>query len=124
LAHLNHKNFAMDKKTMIRFLKEKRRGSYTLLVAMYADLFPSMSISMALTVIKEDLEKESGANLELHYFSLARAISRFKKKARIKPVAEAKQTWDFKDANEIRDGQSSPGRFKVNAYKVKQGQDV
>lgn len=114
----------MERKTIIRFLKDKRRGSYTLLVAMYADLFPSMSVSMALTVIKEDLEKESGSTIELHYFSLARAILRFKKKAGIRPGAELKQKREFKDANEIKDGQPRPGTFKVDANKIKQGQDV
>jgi hypothetical protein len=123
-GHLNLRGFDMERKTIIRFLNEKTRGSYTLLVAMYADLFASMSIKMALTVIKEDLEKESGASVELHYFSLARAISRFKKKAGIKPGADTKQKWSFKDANEIKESQSSPGRFKISANKIKQGQDV
>ena len=114
----------MEKKTIIRFLNEKRRGSYTLLVAMYADLFPSMSISMALTVIKEDLEKESSASVELNYFSLARAVARLKKKGGMKSEAETKKKWEFKDANEIKNRQLSPGMFTANVNKAKQSQDV
>ncbi len=60
----------MEKKTIIRFLNEKKRGAYTLLVEMYADVVTEMPITLALTVIKEDLEKETGAPAELHYFSL------------------------------------------------------
>jgi hypothetical protein len=116
--------YLMEKKHVIRFLNEKRRGCYTMLVAMYADLFPSMSIRMALTVIKEDLEKEPGTSVELHYFSLARAISRFKKKGGMKPGAETEKKWEFKDANEIKNRQLSPGMFTANANKVKQSQDV
>jgi hypothetical protein len=100
----------MEKKRIVKFLNEKRRGAYTLLVAMYADLFPSMSIRMALTVIKEDLEKETGESVELHYFSLARAVSRFKKKAGM-PEAGTTQNWNFKNSNEIKQGQSKAGQF-------------
>lgn len=105
----------MNKKHIIRFLKERKRGSYTLLVRMYADLVSSMSIRMALDLIKEDLWKESGESVELHYFSLARAISRFKKKSGVPPASKV----EFLDAHQIKEGQSSIGRFKVPATKVK-----
>ena len=84
-----------------------------MLVEMYADVVTKMPITMALTVIKEDLEKESGASVELHYFSLARAIARLKKSATNKSRALATRKQEFKDAYEIGDSQLGPGKFKV-----------
>jgi len=45
----------MEKKHVVRFLQEKRRGSYTLLVKMYAEEIAAMSVKMALELIREDL---------------------------------------------------------------------
>jgi hypothetical protein len=104
----------MDKETICRFLKERRRGSYSLLVELYADVVPSMAITLALTVIKEDLERASGSKVELHYFSLAKAISRFKKKTGKKATTSTPQKWNFRDANESKDSQTSPGKFKLS----------
>ena len=102
----------MEKKHIIRFLKEGKRGAYTLLVKMYADAVASMSVTMAMELIREDLEKESGASVELHYFSLVKAFSRFKKKEGKRSGEGTDRIWDFKDANEIKDGQLSSGKFK------------
>ena len=107
----------MEKKTIIRFLNEKKRGAYTLLVEMYADVVTEMPITLALTVIKEDLEKETAAPVELHYFSLVKAISRLKKKATKKSGALTTRKREFKDSNEIENSQLGTGRFKY-------GQDV
>jgi hypothetical protein len=104
----------MEKKIIIRFLKEKRRGAYTLLVEMYADVIVSMGTKMALELIREDLEMDSGASVELQYFSLARAIGRFKKKATTKPGVAATRKWEFRDTNEIKESQLSPGKFKIS----------
>jgi hypothetical protein len=109
----------MEKKTIARFLNEKRRGAYTLLVEMYTRVVTEMPITLALTEIKEDLEKASGTNVELHYFSLARAISRFKKNAHTKPGALTTRKREFKDAHELEEGQLSPGKFKYIETKVK-----
>jgi 3-oxoacyl-[acyl-carrier-protein] synthase III len=103
----------MEKKHIIRFLNEKKRGAYTLMVEMYANVISSMAVTMALELIKEDLEKDSGEAVELHYFSLARAINRFKKKTNTKLEAATEREWKFRDAHEIKEGQSSPGKFKV-----------
>lgn len=103
----------IEKKHIIRFLKERKRGSYTLLVKMYADEVMSMSIKMALELIKEDLEMESKETVDLHYFSLARAISRFKKKAADQSTTGTSRKWEFKDASEIKEGQLGPGKFKL-----------
>ena len=88
-----------------------------MLVEMYADVVAEMTRTMALTVIKEDLEKESGAPLKLHYFSLVKAISRLKKRATKKSGALATRKREFKDSNEIESSQLGTGRFKY-------GQDV
>ena len=83
-----------------------------MLVNVYADIVTSMPATMALELIQEDLAKESGAELKLEYFSLARAISRFKKKSLTNPGAVDK--WNFRNANEIKEkGQLSPGKFKI-----------
>lgn len=103
----------MEKKTIIRFLNEKKRGAYTLLVEMYADVVTEMPITLALTVIKEDLEKETGAPAELHYFSLAKAIARLKNRATTKSGVLTTRKREFKDVHEIEDSQLGPGKFKI-----------
>ena len=97
----------MDKKLIIRFLKEKRRGAYNLLVDFYAPQIFSLSKTMALTIIEEDLEKECDSPIKLSYFSLARAMSRYKKK-HPKLSMGVKPASAFKDAHELKEGQSSP----------------
>lgn len=98
----------MEKKLIIRFLNEKRRGAYRLLVEQYASQIFSLSKTMALIIIEEDLGKECGSPIKLSYFSLARAMSSYQKKnselsrGAVKPVSE------FKDANELKEGQSRP----------------
>ena len=103
----------MEKKHVIRFLKERRRGAYTLLVKMYAEEVTSMSVKMVLDYIKEDLEKEPGTSVQLRYFSLARAVARFKKGVTGKLGALTTRKLEFKDAHETEDGQLAPGKFKV-----------
>jgi hypothetical protein len=102
----------MEKKHIIKFLKKKKRGVYGLLVEMYSDVITYMAITMALDIIREDLEKE-GATVKLNYFSLAQAVSKFKKKAVSKPQTVMPRR-EFKDANELMDNQSAPGKFKID----------
>ena len=104
----------MEKKHVIRFLKERRRGAYTLLVNMYAEEVMSMSVKMVLDFIKEDLEKEPGTSVQLRYFSLARAVARFKKSAITRHGGLTTRKREFKDAHEIEDSQLRPGEFKVS----------
>lgn len=47
----------MKKKHVLAFLKSRKRGVYTMLAEMYADVVTSMAITMAIEVIKEDLER-------------------------------------------------------------------
>ena len=100
----------MEKKHIIRFLNAKKRGIYTLLVEMYADVITSMAITMALEIIREDLEKEAREKVQLNYFSLAQAAAKFKKKAKAKPES---RKMEFKDAYEQSDKQNSPGKFTL-----------
>lgn len=101
----------MEKKHIIRFLKERKRGVYTLMVEMYSDVATSMAVTMALEIIKEDLEKETGAIVELNYFSLAQAISKYKKE---KAILKTEKKWSFRDAHEIKENQLAPGKFKIS----------
>jgi hypothetical protein len=101
----------MEKMHIIKFLKLGKRGVYTLIVELYADVITSMAITMALEVIAEDLQKESGEKVELNYFSLAQAVAKFKKKIESDPGIK-KGTNRFKDANELEEKQTKPGGFK------------
>jgi hypothetical protein len=107
----------MEKKLIIRFLKEKRRGAYNLLVEFYASRIFSLSKTMALTIIEEDLENECDPPLKLSYFSLARAMTRYKKKRPKLSLGAAKQASVFKDAHELKEGQSNPIMFNLPSKK-------
>ena len=101
----------MEKKHIIKFLKLRKRGVYTLMVELYSDVITSMAVTMALEVIAEDLEKESGEKVDLNYFSLAQAVAKFKKKIEAKP-GDKKRPHHFPDAHEATDKQIKPGGFK------------
>ena len=101
----------MEKKQIVKFLKAKKRGVYTLLVEMYSDVISSMATTMALDIIRGDLENESGEKVELNYFSLAQAVAKFKKKAKAKTKMRKPE---FKDAHELSDMQRRPGTFTLN----------
>jgi hypothetical protein len=102
----------MEKKHIVKFLKAKKRGVYALIVDLYADVVSSMAITMAIDIIREDLEKEAGQKVELNYFSLAQAVAR-QKKLHGEKKRDGLKKWEFKDANEIKD-QSAPGKFKLD----------
>lgn len=113
----------MEKKHIIKFLKLRKRGVYTLIVELYADVITSMAVTMALEVIAEDLEKESSEKVELNYFSLAQAVAKFKKKVQTKPGTKRRP--EFKDAHELIEKQLPPGNFTLeqqNSAKVNQDQ--
>jgi hypothetical protein len=109
----------MEKKHIIRFLRDGKRGAYTWLVEMYGELVTSMSVTMAMEIIKEDLDKDSETPVELRYFSLAKAVARFKKKTGKNSKSDAGRKYEFKDANEIKNGQSNAGSFKLEESKSK-----
>ena len=100
----------MEKQHIIKFLKAKKRGVYTLLVEVYADVLTSMAITMALEIIQQDLEKESGVKVEINYFSLAQAVAKFKKKAKEKLGS---RKLEFKDVHEQSHKQKPAGTFTL-----------
>jgi hypothetical protein len=102
----------MDKRHIVKFLKDKKRGVYTLIVNTYSDTIMSVGKTMALEVIREDLENETGEKVVLNYFSLAQAISKYKETGH-KPENE-KRKWEFKDTSELKDDQIKPGKFKLD----------
>lgn len=106
----------MNKKYIIRFLKEGQRGAYTLLVEMYSEIITCVGPAMSLQIIRDDLQKESEEELVLNYSSLAHAIKKYKRKAETKSnvPSEAKmEKWEFLDAHEISEKHLTPGRFKL-----------
>jgi hypothetical protein len=102
----------MEKKHIIKFLNGKKRGVYPLLVEMYATVVTTMATTMALEIIKEDLEMDSGEKVELNYFSLAQAVAKYKKKIKAKP--EGKRKPEFKDAHELSEKQLPAGRIYIS----------
>lgn len=103
----------MEKKLIIRFLKAKRRGAYNLLVECYASQIFLLSKAMAVTVIEEDLASQCGSPITLNYFSLARAMTRYKKKHPTPSTSPTKPASMFKDAHELKEGQISPITFNL-----------
>ena len=103
----------MDKQLIVKFLKAKKRGIYNVIVDCYSDVIQSMNATMSLEVIKEDLERASGESIELKYFSLVQAISKFKNK-NPKSVGTSKKKWEFKDSSELGSTQETPGKFKLD----------
>jgi hypothetical protein len=102
----------MEKKHIIKFLNGKKRGAYRLLVEMYSEEVTSMPVTIALEIIREDLRKESGEKVDLNYNSLARAVARSMKKSKVKDEVGI-QKRNFKDANELTDSPTAPGKFKI-----------
>jgi hypothetical protein len=100
----------MEKKHIVKFLNAKKRGVYTLLVEMYSDMITSMATTMALEIIRADLEKDSEEKVKINYYSLVQAVAKFKKKAKAKPESRKPE---FKDAHELTDKQKSPGTFTL-----------
>ncbi len=110
----------MDKSHIAKFLKNRRRGIYKVIVEQYADDIIGIGVNLALELIKEDLEKD-GEKIELNYFSLAQAISKFK---RVNPEIKLKNSnyintkkrekYVFKDAHELTtDHEKKPGSFRL-----------
>jgi hypothetical protein len=103
----------MDKRHVVKFLKQKKRGIYNVIVEMYTEVISTTGPTMALEIIKEDLEKETGEQVALNYFSLAQAIAKTKP-ANAGLVKIQKRKWEFKDSNELKPDQGTPGKFKLD----------
>lgn len=105
----------MDKRQLVNFLKQKKKGVYNLVIEMYADVFStSMSTPMALEVITQDLQNVSTEVIEINYFSLLKAIAKARKKGRIVKAEAVKQKWNFKDAHELPDNRKPAGSFTLS----------
>lgn len=102
----------MEKKHIIKFLNARKRGAYRLLVEMYSEEVTSMPMTIALEIIREDLGRESEEMVDLNYNSLARAVARSKKKSTAKDELGMRKR-EFKDASELTDSRTSPGKFKI-----------
>ena len=116
----------MEKKLIIRFLKQRKRGIYNTITEAYAGVIASMSITMALEIIREDLEKDAEEEVVLNYSSLAHAIKKYKRKAKTKSnvASEPKMdTWEFLDAHEITEKHLAPGKFKLPQVDASKSKD-
>ena len=116
----------MNKKYIIRFLKERQRGAYRLLAEMYDQIITSVGPAMSLQIIRDDLQKESEEEVVLNYSSLAHAIRKYKCKAETKSNSKGEpkiDTWEFLDAHELGEKQLTPGRFKLPHVDAGKGKD-
>lgn len=103
----------VEKEHIIRFLKERKRGVYALIVSKYRDVISDMGVAMALQIIKDDLEKEAGTTVRINYFSLAKAVSKTESRTTKKAITTSTRKWEFKDAYEMKESQTTPGKFKL-----------
>jgi len=105
----------MDKKLMVRFLNEKKRGIYPIIVDYYADQIIAIGVNLALELIKEDLHQDTCEVINLNYFSLAQAIAKYKK-GHDTPIKDTgpKKKYEFRDSHESKAAnENNPGRFKI-----------
>ena len=98
-------------------LKGKQKKSYSLLVKKYFDLIEELGPKVALTEIKEEIEKETGETIEMNYQSLSQAFGRLKKSSGYKARAKSgdgvqKGRYDFKEEYEASSAKK-PGSFKI-----------
>ena len=110
----------MEKALIVKFVKEKHRGIYDAVVDEYSSIIEGWHVSLLRNVIEIDLERHTGEKVKLNYFSLAKAVKKFKKN---KPLAyrkeitsspKAKSRYDFKDAHELDEKKSTkPGSFEL-----------
>jgi len=104
---------AMEKKQLVGFVNQKKKGIYNVLVEIYAEvLSASLSTPMALEIIRQDLQSASSDPVELNLSSLLKAITKAKKKGILK-MEKPKKKWDFKDAYELKEEQRPAGSFTV-----------
>lgn len=110
----------MEKALIVKFLKGRRRGIYDSIVNEYSSIMFDWRVNLLKSVIESDLEKQTGEKVNLNYFSLAKAVRKFKKKRPAISKKEntstpnASQRYDFKDAHELDEKElTKPGSFKL-----------
>lgn len=110
----------MEKKLIVKFVKEKRKGVYNAIVDVYANvLFGSFSVTLLKNLIELDLERFTGERITLNYDSLVKAIRR-QSSGKSRPQlhktfqSPAAGKYDFKDSHESNETKSTkPGGFKI-----------
>ncbi|MBS1508561.1 MAG: hypothetical protein JSS79_18135 [Bacteroidetes bacterium] len=108
----------MKKNLIVQFLKEKNKNVYDAIVDEYATIILGWPINLLKRVIEVDLERQTGEAVRLNYFSLCKAVKKFKKK---RPVLEKKPSstpranskYEFKDAHELETESTTPGSFTI-----------
>ena len=108
----------MKKNLIVQFLKEKNRNVYDAIADEYATIILGWKINLLKRVIEVDLQRHTGEEVKLNYFSLCKAVKKFKrkfpgseKKIQTTPLANSK--YDFKDAHELEEEAVIPGSFKL-----------
>lgn len=110
----------MEKTLIVEFVKRKRRGVYDAIINEYSSIIIDWRVSLLKSVIETDLERHCSEKVQLNYFSLAKAVRKYKKKRPTIPKKEKTSTpnanhrYDFKDAHELDEKESiKPGSFKL-----------
>jgi hypothetical protein len=106
----------MDKTHIVQFLKEKKRGIYAVIVEEYINQIGNSAVNLALEIIRQDLESQTGQKVLLNYFSLNQALSKYRKANKPTKISKGdKKKYQFKDAHEEDDKiQDVPGSFKID----------
>jgi len=109
----------MEREEIVRYLKNRQRGIYPIIVQHYADRIIGLGKRIALDIIKNDLEKFSGEKIDVSYFSLAKAISKYlkmngRKVEHFVPKESLPKSSRFKNAYEYPDSDNMrPGAFRL-----------
>lgn len=108
----------MRKNLIVQFLKEKNKNVYDAIVNEYATIILGWKINLLKRVIEVDLQRHTGEEVKLNYFSLCKAVKKFKRKfptieKKIQSAPLANSRYEFKDAHELEKETSAPGSFKL-----------
>jgi len=113
----------MDKSLIVKFIKEKKRGVYNAITDEYSLIImdDSPHVSLLKNVIEIDLEKHTGEEVKLNYFSLWKAMKKFKKRNppgkkdmnKAPMMKKENPRYDFKDSHELEEKNIKPGSFKL-----------
>ena len=72
----------MKKTRIVKILKEKHRGAYDAIVREYSLIITGWRINLLQRIIEIDLERHTGEKVKLNFFSLSKAVKKFKVKNR------------------------------------------
>lgn len=109
----------MEKSLIVKFVKEKRKGVYNVIVKTYKAILEDNNVTLIRRAIELDLENHTGEKINLNYDSLIKAVRRsLSKKAPLKQIIHSSSPkatrYDFKDDHELDDSKKArPGSFKI-----------